>query len=322
MFFPTLGLTEKPAGAQRTKGQLPLRGDCAHYSADHNDLLRETPTDSTLRHILFHFPSLRRPASRTRARALLTQRSLTHTLSDTERHTHRPSRERERERQTRHETIAETLGGSLVLLGQPTSNHGDAKEERKLRKKENSACMYMKDEEQTLLTHISFHCSANSQFTPDFSPLSFSSSSSSVSPRFVAQSLPSTAVSHIRIQRLLRPPALLPRRSRGGVGGTTLAALASHVTATMTQSLSPAQQDHSVHSLLRGPLATLLSVAPSVAEKPVRHGSAKRTHCYVVVTTGRCTDTYCISASPCTSLFYVLATHFSLDPVLPFLPTS
>lgn len=167
---------------------------------------------------------------------------------------------------------------------------------RESREKKKTKCVYVYERRRTtLLTHISFHCSVNSQFTPDFSPLSFFSSSS-VSPRFVAQSLPSTAVSHIRIQRLLRPPALLPRQSRGGVGGTTLAALASHVTATTTQSSSPAQQDHSVHSLLRGPLAMLLSVAQSVAEKPVRRRSAKRTHCYVVVTTGRCTDTYCIFA--------------------------
>lgn len=172
----------------------------------------------------------------------------------------------------------------------------------------------MKDEEQTLLTHISLQCEL--AVHPHFSPLS----SSSISPRFVAQSLPSTAVSHIRIQRLLRPPALPSRLS--GVSGTTLAALASHVTATTTQPPSPAQQDHSVHSLLRSPLATLLSVAPSVAEKPVRRRSAKRTHCYVVVTNGRCTDTYCISASPYTSLFYASATRFSLDPVLPFLPAS
>lgn len=271
-------------------------------------MLRETPTDSTLPHILFHFPSLRRPASRTRARALLTQRSQTHTQTF----------EREKKTDTpRNDSGNPRREPSFTR----TANHQPRRcqrGEKVEKRRKQSACMYMKDEERTLLTHNSFHCSANSQFTPDFSPLSFSSSS--VSPRFVAQTLPSTAESHIRIQRLLRPPALLPRRSRGGVGGTTLAALASHVTATTTQSQLPAQQDHSVHSLLRGPLATLLSVAPSVAEKPVRRGSAKRTHCYVVVTTGRCTDTYCISAPPSRVSFAPRPHAFLLTPCSRFSP--
>lgn len=98
--------------------------------------------------------------------------------------------------------------------------------ERKPRKRKQSVCVYMKDKEQTLLTHNSFHCSANLQFTPDFSPpLSFSTSS--VPPCFVAQSLPSSAVSHIRIQRL--PPTCTPPKAaeRGGgqhyTGGTGFA---------------------------------------------------------------------------------------------------
>lgn len=177
----------------------------------------------------------------------------------------------------------------------------------------------MKDKEQTLDTHFfSLQCelAVHPRFLP---PLSFSSSSS-VSPCFVAQSFSSTAVSHVRIQRLLRPPALLPRPSRGAVGGTTLAALAAHVTATTTQSPSPAQQDHSVHSLLLpGPLATLPFVAPSVAEKPVRRRSAKRTR--------RChhwaLHRHILHFGVALRVSSTPRPHaFSLDPVLPFLPAS
>lgn len=114
---------------------------------------------------LFHFPSLRRPASRTRARALRTQRSPTHTISNTqERDAHRPLRERKRQ------TIAETLGGSLVLLGQPTNNHGDAKEERKLRKEEKTKCVCVYERQRTNTRHTFLFIAVRTCSSPPISP--------------------------------------------------------------------------------------------------------------------------------------------------------
>lgn len=177
-------------------------------------------------------------------------------------------------------------------------------------------CVYERQRTNTLDTQffsLQRELAVHPRFLP---PLSFSSSS--VPPCFVTQLLPSSAVSHIRIQRLFCPPALLPRQLRGEVGSTTLAALALRVTAATTPSPSPAQQDRSVRSLLPGPLATLLFVAPSVAEKPVHRRSAKRTRCYVVaITTGRCTDTYCISSSPYRVPSLRRPRAFLFDPVLP-----